>query len=465
MFELRKVLFACLILILAAPLVSGEEAIYVATTDYSTGKLSWLEPDDPWTVTNDVATLHSDMVIRWHDGLVWIVGRMGSDTIRALDPADNYSTVIEFSVGSGSNPQDIAFSPDGSLAYISLQNRDEVLIVDPSTGVTQGAVDLSPWADADGSAEPGQMVATDGKIFVAILRLDRDYYWSPVGDSYLAVIDALTGELIDINPDQAGVQAIPLWATNPAWELELGPDGLIYLACVGYYGLQDGGVERVDPATLASLGVLVPETALGGDVGDVCVVDEHTAYVVVSDASYNTHLKRFDTTSGGGVQLVTAGSGYAFTDLEVDSSGDLYVCDRSYGASGVRVYDAVSGVQVTGTLPVGLAPYDILVPDDGGVAVPDQAPLAAAGLRSWPNPFNPRTTIAWGGLPAGEATLTIHSVDGRLVSYRNLGHTTGAGTIIWKAQTDQGEPLAGGVYVARVSGGGRSVMSRLILIK
>ena len=448
----------------ALPAAAQEPYIAAACSDYTTGSLGALGSVDPWPGQSDLASIHADAVLTCHGGLVFVVNRLGADNVQVVDPAQDWQTVRQFSVGTASNPQCLVFSPDGARAYLPRQERDDVLIVDPETGAPLDTVDLSAWADADGFCEVGQAVLAGDRLLVAIQRLDRDYYWLPVGDSYLAVIDTATGQLVDANPTQPGVQAIPLQHANPAWELTLAADGLVYACCAGTYGLTDGALERVDPAAMASLGPAVTEAALGGDVNAVCLVDAHTAYAVVSDAGFNTVLERFDPATGGGVSVVLAGAGYVYTDVETDASGDLYLTDQTLGASGVRVLDAATGSLLAGPVSLGLPPYDIAVP---AAATAAPVPPAALGSRltASPNPFNPRTILAWEGLPAGPVRLDVFDVRGRRVDRRDLGGQDGAGAAAWSGHGAGGGALPAGVYLARVTAGGRSAACRLVVLK
>ena len=454
-----------LILIAAGAAVAEEPWVAVVASDYVTGKLATLGSASPWPAACDLSSVCSDAVARYSDGRIYVINRLGCDNVQVIDPAAGFATVDEISVGGGSNPQGIAFSPDGTRAYVPLQNTDEVLILNPATGATLGSVDLSAWADADGSCELGDLIRVGDLIFVAILRLDRDFYWLPVGDSYLAVIDTNTDALLDVSPGTPGIQAIPLVGSNPAWELQRGPDGMLYAACVGYYGLTDGGLERVDPNSLASLGFAITEAALGGDIGDVAFVSASQAYCIVGDASFNTNVMAFDPSTGGGVSLFLSGAGFVFTDMEIDASGDLYLTDQSLGASGVRVYDAASGAPLAAAISTCLPPYDLLVPGGEAVGVENPPAAAAARLTAWPNPFNPRTKIAWLGLAPGAARLAVYDIAGRRVAGMPVGEQPGAGSVDWSALDGEGRPLPSGVYLARISAGGTLAETRLNLIR
>jgi hypothetical protein len=442
----------------AAPPAPAQPFVGAVCTDFVTGKFSVCESGAPWTATADLATLHADAVGRAHGGLVYIVNRLGADNLQVLDPAQGYATVREFSTGTATNPQSVAFSPDGAKAYVPRQNADDVLIMDPTDGTWLGTVDLSAWADADGSCEVGDCIAVDGRLFVAILRLDRNFYWTPVGDSYLAIIDMATDTLVDCEPGQAGVQAIALESTNPSWEL--GRAGaLIHCSCVGFYGLADGGVELVDPVALASQGLCISESALGGDVGDVVWVSPTLAYAIVSDASFNTSLKRFNPATGTLIGTLAPGAGYVFTDMELDAAGELFVADRKLGADGLRVYAAATGQLLSPAINLGLPPFDVVMPAAATAAEP--APALAARLTAWPNPFNPAVTLVLELPVAGPLSLQVFDALGRRVATLAEGlQPAGRREFIWRP-----ENLPGGVYFARAETAAGAASARLVLLK
>lgn len=447
-----------LLLLLTASAALAQPFVGAVCTDYVTGKFSSCESTPPWTANIDLATVHADAVVRAHAGLVYVVNRFGADNIQVLDPSQNFATILEASVGGGGNPQGIAFSEDGARAYVPRQERDDVLILDPADGAWLGSIDLSGWNDADGHCEPGDCIAVGNLLFVAIGRLDRNFYWSPVGDSYLAVVDMNTDTLVDVDPGQPGTQGIPLAATNPTWELGLAGD-LIRVSCVGNYGLQDGGLELVDPVGLGSLGLAIDEAALGGDIGDVAWVSETLAYAIVSDASFNTLLKQFDPSTGGGVWTVSPGAGFVYTDMELDESGQLFLTDRAVGADGLRVYEADTGDALGHIIDMGLPPFDIVLPKTATAT--GEAPLPALRLRAWPNPFNPATRLHFEMSEPGAATVRVFDIRGREVDILDAGWlAAGSHAIVWRPGG-----LSSGVYLARVETALATEATRLVLVK
>lgn len=97
---------------------------------------------------------------------------------------------------------------------------------------------------------------------------------------------------------------------------------------------------------------------------------------------------------------------------------------------------------------------------DGAAAAP------AWGLSAWPNPFNPRTTVAFDLPTAATVVLDIHAVDGARVR-RLLAAELGSGrhTVAWDGRDDGGRAVAAGQYVARLKADGRTLSRRLALVR
>ena len=84
-------------------------------------------------------------------------------------------------------------------------------------------------------------------------------------------------------------------------------------------------------------------------------------------------------------------------------------------------------------------------------------PETTALLPNYPNPFNPETWIPYHLSTSAEVTLSIYTVDGRLVRTLNLGHQL-AGVyesreraVYWDGKNQLGEPVASGLYFYTLS--------------
>lgn len=342
------------------PLV--EPFAFITTTDFQTGSASVVWLDGKYTTQKDVASVHSDAVARYIDGLVYVINRFGADNIQILDPSNGFATVRQFSVEGGSDPHDIALVSK-TKAYVTRYNRTDLWIVDPSTGTQTGLVDLSGFADGDGIPEMDHLLLTGERLFVSVQRIDRDTDWGPVGLSYLAVVDVSADTLLDTDPVTTGTQAIALAATNPFSDVKVDAStGKLYVACAGHWGVADSGVETVNPVTLKSEGITLPGATVGGDVTDVELVSAETGYAVIVDASFHNVLLRFNPRTGVVTDTLYAPGAFVLQDIVHAPTGKLLLTDRSATNPGIRVFDVESGMDVTGApIDVGLPPFHITV--------------------------------------------------------------------------------------------------------
>jgi hypothetical protein len=268
----------------------------------------------------------------------------------------------------------------------------------------------------------------------------------------LAVIDIATESLVDTNPDTPEVDGIPLQLRNPFWRMEWAfVDGAfkVLVNCPGDYGVDDGGIEIVDPYAYQSEGILVSDADLGGDVLDFQIMGTTIGWAITNNTSFQTALVQFDPTTAQVSQTVLTSAGFDLVDLEMSFDGRLFVGDRDAGNPGIRIYDPVGGSLLAGPLDTGLPPFDLALLDEIPVDAPQ--PRLASRLSASPNPFNPRVEIR---LEPAFLVLDLEILDlrGRRVA-RLSGARDGAGTSwIWDGTNARGESVASGAYFARAIG-------------
>jgi len=100
---------------------------------------------------------------------------------------------------------------------------------------------------------------------------------------------------------------------------------------------------------------------------------------------------------------------------------------------------------------------------DGAVRL---LPAVARLLPSYPNPFNPETTIQY-TLPAGSAVrLSLYDASGQMI--RRLAEKeqpAGIHAVLWNGCAEDGQPVASGVYLCRLEAGGTSSTEKLLLLR
>ena len=444
-----------------------DDFAFVTTTDYATGSSSVISLDGSYSVVADVAGLHSDAVARYYGQRMFVVNRFGGDNIQILDPASAFSTLRQFSVGSSSDPHDIAVVSD-TKAYVTRYNDTALWIVDPSTGAQTGSVDLSGLADADGMPEMDQMAVYGDHLFVTIQRLDRLTTWGPVGTSYVAVVDIATDSLIDTDPVTPGTQSILLTGANPATDIQLNPcTGKLYVSCVGFWGLQDGGVEIVDPVAFESEGFLFSESSAGGDISDVEIICEEKGYAIITNASFHTVLIKFDPSTGAKTGTMYSPGDFVLNDIEISPGRELFLADRTPTRPGIRVYDTVTDTEITpNPIDVGLPPFDISFSAATQTGIESGPPTPGMLGHNYPNPFNPQTTIPFSLERGARTSLSVYNAAGQRVrvlldEYRPAGQHD----VRWDGRDDLARPVSSGVYFVRLAAEGVSATRKIVLLK
>lgn len=170
--------------------------------------------------------------------------------------------------------------------------------------------------------------------------------------------------------------------------------------------------------------------------------------------------------SAGGADLYLAwidGNGVHMRSLlfgdAADQWGDALACcaDGTVALAGTFAGELDLGgppLVSSGSFDVALARYAL---DPSAVAMPP----ASVVLPVHPNPFNPRTRLAFSLAMAGPAELAVFAPDGRRVATLVDGPlAAGAHTVVWDAARQ-----ARGVYLARLKAGDRVRWAKLVLLK
>lgn len=336
-----------------------ESQAFVVATDFETGSFATITLDTPRVIEPASASrrISSDATARAYSGLVYIINRFGGDSVQVLDPATQFSTTVQCSTGSRSNPHDIAFV-DANKAYVTLSDRTDLLIIDPSPAAdcsdfVRGSIDLAGFADADGFPEMDQMAIVGDRLYVSLQHLDRNNSFVPAGRGSIVVINLATDTVVG---------EITLTGENPfgATKGLTAVGEALLIPEAGRFGANDGGIERVDLASMEAEGFFITEAQLGGDVADLVMVSNSSAYAVVSHADFTNSLVAFDPITGTVTNRFLEGNGY-LADAELNDRGELFVADRTATRPGIRILRASNGSELTeAPLDTGLPPFEIV---------------------------------------------------------------------------------------------------------
>lgn len=106
----------------------------------------------------------------------------------------------------------------------------------------------------------------------------------------------------------------------------------------------------------------------------------------------------------------------------------------------------------------------LLVKENGSQVQTDMPILAL--YANYPNPFNPTTNIRFSLPSAGHVELDVFNIQGQLVR-RLLSEvrTAGSHEIPWDGRNHEGQPVASGLYLYRLTFGNQVLTRKLTLLK
>lgn len=178
-------------------------------------------------------------------------------------------------------------------------------------------------------------------------------------------------------------------------------------------------------------------------------------------------LHRDDVPGGDGSDIGIAGLAWGsvaasagrLIAYEVLFDDDIFAYDPDAAYARTPLHLAIIGAYNAGR-------GDLATPPQTGLGVGDLPAPRLELLGGHPNPFNPRTTIAFSLRDAGDARVQLFDAAGRRVRDLAARHfAAGRHAIDWDGRDEQGRALAAGVYLCRVQAGGEAAWARLVLLK
>jgi hypothetical protein len=340
--------------------------VVVLTTDFETGGLATVRMEPPRRPRRLGTDVFSDAVVRVTGGLTIVLNRFLADNVQVLGP--KLRTRLQCGTVAGSNPHDVVVLDPGrrrvapGKAYVTRYGARDLWIVDPAARgcrrFRRGTIDLGAHADADGLPEMDQMALVGDRLFVALQRLDRTRGFEPTGPSRLVVIDTtadvVVGEPIVLAGRNAFGDASGIGRDPATGRLAVSTPGDLYT--VG-----DGGLQWVDPVTLAAdpAGFFATEDQLGGNVTDFVVLSPTQAYAIVQRRDLRNALVAFDPSSPAAGRTLHAQEGF-MPDIALAPDGMLWIADQSRPGYGLRILDPATDTFVTARpIDVGLPPFSI----------------------------------------------------------------------------------------------------------
>ena len=345
---------------------SGDVAVIAtAASDYSSGAVELIDVQEGTSSGSYHPTI-SDIAVSARGQHYYLYERYQSDTVKKVDLSNpgvfewDYSAV-DGNDSNSSNPYTLVFAADDK-AYLIRYGSETAWIVDPTADSEQdfkiGELDLSAYTPADTTGVPNMAAGAvvDGKLFIAMQRLDSNY--GPTNTGYVAVFDTETDEEIDTGMGQNGLKGIPLIGHNPMALIHHPDLGLLVQNQGAYTPDYTGGIDVIDPDTYA-IEQRLDDTADTGLVGSVVVVDQDTGFYLAYNGWQDITLKAFNPGTGDVGDTIGGLSGMDLRTMALGPQGNLWIGDASSGDPGLRVLDVDSGDELdfiaTSLLPIDIA--------------------------------------------------------------------------------------------------------------
>ena len=272
------------------------------------------------------------------DGRVWVACHE-SDELHVLNP-DSAEVDTTITLRWGGHPFGVAFSPDGSSAWVSLQASGQVLQLDPASGEVLVTIELGPDADGLVPQVRGLAISPDSSRVLVTRFISSKTH----GEVY--EIDAASGSVLsshalaeDPGPDaeDAG-RGVPNYLSS----ITISPDGLRAVVPgkkdnTSRGLVRDGQALNTDNTVRTLISSLELEPATGTPQGEL----------MAARVDINDHDMAFAA--------------------EFSPLGDLLFV-VSQGTNQLDVYDAYGG-RLVGGASTGLAPQGLALSADGKLFV------------------------------------------------------------------------------------------------
>ena len=96
----------------------------------------------------------------------------------------------------------------------------------------------------------------------------------------------------------------------------------------------------------------------------------------------------------------------------------------------------------------------------------DTSPALSLSLSNYPNPFNPTTTIKYSVPKDGDVKIRIYNTKGQLVTTLvNEQKSLGTHNVVWNGIDDNGNKVSSGLYFTRIVADGKTLTSKMLMLK
>lgn len=235
----------------------------LTAADYTSSDLAYLNSDLSDLQHNLQPQGYSDIKYQLGSERIYQIGRYQLDYIGSIsyddlsaDPAYQYS--VNDDGKTGANPYSI-IEKSNENAYLIRYGSTSIWQINPQAGNAVdfkiAEIDLSDFADADGTPEMAAGVLVGNTLYVILQRLESH---AAIHKGLLVAIDTTDNSIIDLDSTQEGNNGLELLVTNPTDIQQV--NNKLVISGVGRYAQTwgtphdaeyTGGVESIDLTSLA----------------------------------------------------------------------------------------------------------------------------------------------------------------------------------------------------------------------
>ncbi|MFO0558431.1 MAG: hypothetical protein U0269_10480 [Polyangiales bacterium] len=361
------------------PSSSPTARLWVSTSDYASGHLCSLATESS-CVQSELDTLTGDSILFAHGSRIVSLDyvRGSVDQIRVYRPLDGGRVMFEGSsqairAQGEATANARAYLPiDARRALFSRNDYSSLGVFDVEARAVVGHVALDDFKAGSIRAAPSTIVADGARAFVTLQRWDGAALSAP-RNAAIAVVDTTTLAVMDAAPATPSVDAIELPLANPFGQSSLREHALLIPCAGSLQRVGDGGVVRVDTATMQVTGTFADETTLGGNPLHALWLDaDRVLLVVMTEPALDremsvgsTRLVEWSLSSNRVTKTWIEVPEYSLTAPVLGVDGRVYIGDRGRlmpaRASGVVAFDARTGERLSANpIAMGLPPYSLL---------------------------------------------------------------------------------------------------------
>ena len=346
-----------------------EGCIVASASDGETASIAVIDVSN-LAVATDVTSIHTDTAMFGHGSALYVLNRLGADSLQRVDGDNAFTTAYELSLGNGTNPQMLAIADD-STAYAPRLTGDVARIdLTVTSGDPVTATASLPIPDFSGTTAEAILAWVHAEtVYVVTQGLDDAFACAPDAHSTVYAFD------FDLEPKNVfgDDSELALQTCNAGGVVVVGSTA--YVGSLGGFRsfgspTDDGAIEAIDLEAGASLGVIATEEDFGGQ--DIFAMsgseDGQGIWVTTADDSFAMSLRHLDLETTSVTEPVWTGDIWGVVEVH----GKLFIGERDESAFGVVVLDPTTHERLDGGTPIdtGLPPRSLTFLDTDHACAP-----------------------------------------------------------------------------------------------